>query len=69
MAIVGLRHAQFKELVAAGELPQPIKLTDGGRTVAWLEDELIKWRNERIAARDAAADTKKPRRAAKRGAK
>lgn len=33
-----------------GEFPKPIKL--GGRAVAWLENEIEDWLNQKIAERD-----------------
>jgi predicted DNA-binding transcriptional regulator AlpA len=50
---VGLRRTQIAELIKAGQFPKPILLSDSGRAVAWLEDDLIAWQNARIAARNA----------------
>jgi predicted DNA-binding transcriptional regulator AlpA len=36
----GLRRTQIAELIRRGEFPRPIKLSDGGRAKAWLEEEL-----------------------------
>jgi prophage regulatory protein len=52
---VGLRRTQISELIKAGQFPKPIPLSDSGRAVAWLEDDLIAWQGARIAARDATA--------------
>ena len=50
---VGLRRTQIGELIKAGQFPEPIPLTEGGRAVAWLEHDLIAWQNGRIAARNS----------------
>ena len=51
---VGLRRTQIGELIKTGEFPKPVPLSDSGRAVAWLEQDLIAWQNARIAARNAA---------------
>ncbi len=59
---VGLRRTQIAELIASGEFPAPIKLSDTGRSKGWLEADLIVWQRDRIAKRDgnkAAPDTAK----------
>ena len=48
----GLKRTQISELIKRGEFPRPIKLSDGGRAKAWLEDELLLWQRERLAQRD-----------------
>jgi len=53
MKFAGMRHTQLNEHIAKGEFPAPIKLTDSGRAVGWLEHELIEWMERRTAARDA----------------
>ena len=41
--------------IAIGEpISRPIKLSDGGRAKAWLEDELLLWQRQRLASRDTA---------------
>ena len=52
--LVGIKRTQIAEHVKRGEFPPPIKLTDTGRAVAWLEEELITWRDERAAKRPPA---------------
>lgn len=52
---VGLRRTQIGELIKAGEFPKPVPLSDSGRAIAWLEQDLIVWQNARIAARNAEA--------------
>lgn len=53
---VGLRRTQIAALIKAGQFPKPIPLSDGGRAVAWLEDDLIAWQKARIAARSAETE-------------
>ena len=43
----GLRRTQIAELIKRGEFPRPIRLSEGGRAKAWLEDELITWQRQR----------------------
>jgi prophage regulatory protein len=52
---VGLRRTQIAELIKAGQFPRPVALSDTGRAVAWLEQDLIAWQTTRIAARNAEA--------------
>lgn len=52
-AFVGLRRTKIAELIEAGEFPKPITLTPGGRAVAWVEADILRWQQSRIAARDA----------------
>jgi prophage regulatory protein len=61
MAFVGLSNTQFDLYVASGELPAPIKITDGGRATAWLRSELEEWLVSRIAKRDEHAEERKQR--------
>jgi prophage regulatory protein len=53
---VGLRKTQIADLVRSGEFPKPVRLTDGGRAVAWLETDLIEWQTSRVAARDVSTE-------------
>jgi prophage regulatory protein len=48
----GIRRTQIYQHVQDGTFPRPIKITDGGRAIAWPEEELVAWREERLAARD-----------------
>ena len=41
-------------LEKAGQFPKRVKLAEN--SVAWLEDEIIAWQAERIAARDQAPE-------------
>lgn len=43
-------RSRIYELVQLGTFPAPIPL--GGRAIAWLEDEICQWMDQRIAARD-----------------
>jgi prophage regulatory protein len=52
---VGLKNTQLDLLIKAGDFPAPIKLSDGGRAVAWLESEVRAWQASRIAARNHKA--------------
>ena len=56
---VGLPIASLYELMAKGTFPKPIKLTDSGRRVAWIESEVDEFIEARIAA---SRDLPKPRR-------
>jgi prophage regulatory protein len=40
--------------MAKGEWPQPVKLSDGGRAIAFSETEIDAWIAARLAAREAA---------------
>lgn len=57
--LVGLRRTQIDELIAKGEFPRPIKLSDSGRAIAWLEEDLAQWQAKRVAARDAVTPMQK----------
>jgi prophage regulatory protein len=48
----GLKRTQIFELIKRGEFPRPIKLSEGGRAKAWLEDEVLSWQIQRLAKRD-----------------
>jgi predicted DNA-binding transcriptional regulator AlpA len=54
-AFVGLGPTQFAKYVRLGHLPQPVKLTDRGRAVAWLKTELEAWLLARVAKRGGRA--------------
>jgi prophage regulatory protein len=51
---VGLQRTQIEGLIAAGEFPRPIPLSDSGRAVGWLEHEVQAWQAARIAKRAEA---------------
>lgn len=48
---VGLQETQINTLIKSGAFPQPIKLSDSGRAVAWLESEVIEWQRSRMKLR------------------
>jgi predicted DNA-binding transcriptional regulator AlpA len=50
---VGLRRTQIIVLIKAGKFPKPISLSDAGRAIAWLEEDLIAWQHARINKRDS----------------
>jgi predicted DNA-binding transcriptional regulator AlpA len=62
---VGLRRTQIDELIKAGEFPKPVRLSDTGTAVAWLESEVVSWQLRRLAQRDngGAVETSERRRA------
>ena len=47
----GYRRTAIYEKIAAGTFPAPVKL--GPRAIAWIEEEIKEWMDERIAERDA----------------
>jgi prophage regulatory protein len=49
---VGLGRTQMDELIRRREFPRPICLSDNGRAVGWLKDEVAAWQQSRIAKRD-----------------
>jgi prophage regulatory protein len=51
----GYGRTQLFHWIRRGKFPQPVKLNDGGRAIAWDESELLAWREARKAARDQAA--------------
>ena len=51
-SVVGLKRTQIAALIESGEFPKPIPLSNTGRTIAWLESDLIAWQNARISARN-----------------
>ena len=48
----GYKRTQLLEHIASGNFPEPIRLSPGGRAVAWLESELIAWQEGRLADRE-----------------
>jgi prophage regulatory protein len=49
---VGLKRTQIQQLIARGEFPRAVPLSDAGRAKGWLEHELIAWQQRRLAKRD-----------------
>jgi prophage regulatory protein len=54
LAKTGLTRTRAYVLIAKGEWPQPVKLSDGGRAIAFSEAEIDTWIAQRLAAREAA---------------
>jgi prophage regulatory protein len=50
--LTGLSRSSIYSYMARGEFPRQIKL--GKRSVAWVDDEVLAWLDERIMARDAS---------------
>jgi prophage regulatory protein len=46
--LVGLRKTTLYARIGEGSFPKPVSL--GGRSVAWIESEVIDWQNARITA-------------------
>ncbi|MBI1284996.1 MAG: AlpA family phage regulatory protein [Thiobacillus sp.] len=58
MTRTGLSRSAVYELAQRGELPPQIKLSDRGRSVAWIASEIDQFIEQRIAAsrgKDGAA--------------
>jgi prophage regulatory protein len=55
-AFTGLQRTAIEELIKRGEFPKPIPLSDTGRAVGWVEDEVIAWQHKRLARRDATGN-------------
>lgn len=47
--VTGYSIPYIYELIAAGQFPRPVPL--GARAVGWLESDISRWQQERIAAR------------------
>jgi prophage regulatory protein len=48
--LTGLSSSSVYRLASNGEFPKPIKLTAGGRSSAWIAEEVNQWVEERIQA-------------------
>jgi prophage regulatory protein len=46
----GLPRSSIYERMAAGKFPKAVPL--GGRSVGWIEAEIIAWQEQRVAERD-----------------
>lgn len=53
IARTGLSRSAVYDLAQRGEFPPQIKLSKGGRAVAWSASEVAAWVESRIAARDS----------------
>src|SRR4051794_10051168 len=47
-ALSGLTKSVCYGLIRKGEFPEPIVLSDGGRSVAWVENEVLEWLEQRV---------------------
>lgn len=54
--LTGLSSSSVYRLSASGSFPSPIKLTPGGRSSAWVADEVNQWVADRIAASRSGED-------------
>jgi prophage regulatory protein len=59
LAATGYQRTQLQELIDKGEFPPPFPLSDTGRAVGWLEDEVISWQQRRLAKRNAKTASNK----------
>jgi prophage regulatory protein len=48
--VTGLPRATIYEMVSKGTFPKQVRLSP--RAVGWIESEIVKWQEGRIAARD-----------------
>lgn len=53
--MAGLSNSQLYLLIQRGEFPAPIKLSQHGRSVAWLESDVIAWIDARLEASRATS--------------
>ena len=52
-----LPRSQLWKHVKNGTFPKPVRLSDQGRAVGWLLEELLAWHEQRISARDQTNPT------------
>jgi prophage regulatory protein len=50
----GRKKTQIVAAMNRGEFPKPLRL--GPKTIRWLEEEILAWQREQIAARDHRRD-------------
>jgi prophage regulatory protein len=55
MQFSALPRSQLWKHVKNGTFPKPVRLSDQGRAVGWLLEELLAWREQRIATREDQA--------------
>lgn len=48
--LVGYKTTKIYEMAKTGDFPKQVKL--GGRSVAWIKDEVLQWNQKQAAARD-----------------
>lgn len=49
LELTGLSGSELKRAITRKEFPQGVLLTNGGRAVAWPEEEVLAWREKRMA--------------------
>lgn len=52
VAITGISKSYIYQLCNNNQFPQSIRLIPGGKSVAWVEGEVLDWIDERIHERD-----------------
>jgi prophage regulatory protein len=52
MQFSALPRSQLWKHVKNGTFPKPVRLSEQGRAVGWLLEELLAWREQRIVVRD-----------------
>lgn len=48
----GVGQTRLREMIAEGTFPQPFKISDNGRNVVFLKEEVQAWLAARVATRD-----------------
>lgn len=51
--LTGLGRASIYEYMSRGQFPRPVRLS--GKSVGWVEQEVVEWIKARIAERDTEA--------------
>ena len=51
---IGYRRTAIYEKIEEGSFPRPVQL--GPRAIAWVEEEIQEWMNERISERDSVSN-------------
>ena len=52
--LTGIPRPTLYYMMGLGKFPKNLSLCSGGKSVAWLESDVLAWMNERIAASKAA---------------
>ena len=53
-AVTDIPRPTLYYMMGLGKFPKNLSLCSGGKSVAWLESDVLAWMNERIAASKAA---------------
>ena len=53
--LTGISKSYIYQLVSQGKFPKPVTLVPGGKSVAWLESEVLDFIVSRVQARDEVA--------------